>query len=48
MISLKKDGKYFDIEVGEKITTQWVSTVFNDEDTFSGSYTYPVLAMPRK
>ena len=44
MIRIQKDGKYFEIEVGEKITTQWVSTVFNDEDTFSGSYTYPVLA----
>jgi len=44
MIRLKKDGKYFDIAPGEKITTEWVSTVFNDDAEFNGSYTYPVHA----
>jgi hypothetical protein len=44
MIRLKKDGQYFDIAPGETITTEWVSTVFNDEAEFNGSYTYPVKA----
>lgn len=44
MIRLKKDGKYFDIEPGETITTEWVSTVFNDDAEFNGSYTYAVKA----
>ncbi len=44
MIRLKKDGKYFELAPNEKITTEWLSTVFNEEDTFSGSYTYPFKA----
>jgi hypothetical protein len=39
MIRIKKDGRYFDLADGEKITTEWISTLFNDEADFQGGYT---------
>lgn len=44
MIKLKKDGQYFDVLPIETVTTEWVSTLFNDDAEFNGSYTYPVRA----
>jgi len=44
MIRLKKDGKYFDIDDGETPTIEWVSTVFNDDADFKGSYSYTIKA----
>ncbi|WP_342644993.1 hypothetical protein [Mucilaginibacter sp. CSA2-8R] len=44
MIKIKKDGRYFDLADGEKVTTEWVSTLFNDDTDFNGSYTWSVKA----
>ncbi|MBE7177694.1 MAG: hypothetical protein INR69_14900 [Mucilaginibacter polytrichastri] len=44
MLRIQYDGQYFDIRKGEQIVCEWVATLFNDEDEFKGSYTYPVLA----
>jgi hypothetical protein len=44
MIRIKKDGRYFDLAAGEKVTTEWVSTLFNDEAEFNGSFTWGIKA----
>lgn len=44
MIRIKKDDRYFDLAAGEKVTTEWVSTLFNDEAEFNGSFTWSVKA----
>ncbi|MBS7565166.1 hypothetical protein KHS38_12195 [Mucilaginibacter sp. Bleaf8] len=44
MIKLKKDGQYFDIEPGEVLPIEWVSTVFNDDSEIKGSISKPVMA----
>jgi hypothetical protein len=44
MLSIKYQGEYFDLSDGEKITVEYVSTVFNEDDEFNGSYSYPVKA----
>ncbi|MBS7565069.1 hypothetical protein KHS38_11700 [Mucilaginibacter sp. Bleaf8] len=44
MIKLIKDGQYLELENGEAITIEYISTIFNDEAEFNGSYSYPVRA----
>lgn len=44
MIAISYQQEYFDLSDGEKITAELVSTVFNEDDDFLGSYTYPVKA----
>ncbi|MBE7178398.1 MAG: hypothetical protein INR69_18500, partial [Mucilaginibacter polytrichastri] len=42
MIRILYKGEYLDLAPGEKITVDWVSTVFNDENSFQGSMAYDV------
>jgi hypothetical protein len=44
MIRIKKDGRYFDLAPGEKVTTEWISTLFNDDTDFQGGFTRSVKA----
>ncbi|RZK39112.1 MAG: hypothetical protein EOO61_07440, partial [Hymenobacter sp.] len=41
MIAIRFQNEYFDLDEGEKITVDIFSTVFNEDDEFKGSYTFP-------
>jgi len=35
--------EFLDVEEGQMLTVEWVSSFFNENNIFAGSYTYPVL-----